>query len=54
MPHIMPPRQVELGEFGAWQQTNSLLLWLPAIAAGANVMVTSYTALHCTMGYTRQ
>ena len=31
--------QVELGEFGTWQRVNTLLLWLPALAAGANVMV---------------
>ena len=31
--------QTELGEFGWWQRANTLLLWLPALAAGANVMV---------------
>merc|ERR1712012_253341 len=35
----------ELGEFGWWQRANTLLLWLPALAAGANVMVASFSVM---------
>jgi len=36
---------VELGEFGAWQRYNALLLWLPSIAAGMNIMVNAFSVM---------
>ena len=39
---IIISSQTELGEFGWWQRANTLLLWLPAIAAGANIMVENF------------
>ena len=36
---IIISSQTELGEFGWWQRANNLLLWLPQIVAGANIMV---------------
>ena len=42
---IIISSQTELGEFGWWQRANTLLLWLPAIATGANIMVETFVLL---------
>ena len=33
---------VELGEFGPWQQRNALMLWLPAMADGINILIAAF------------
>ena len=35
----------QIGEFGPWQKTNSILLWFPAIISGMNVIVSSFSVL---------
>ena len=36
---------VQLGEFGSWQRRNALLLWLPALAAGVNVLIAAFAVM---------
>ena len=33
---------LELGEFGPWQQRNALMLWLPAMADGINILIAAF------------
>lgn len=35
----------QIGEFGPWQKTNSILLWIPALISGMNVIVSSFSVL---------
>ena len=35
----------QLGEFGPWQRRNALLLWLPAMAGGINIMVAAFAVM---------
>merc|ERR1712227_55441 len=35
----------QLGEFGPWQQRLALLLWLPAIGAGINVLIAAFAVM---------
>ena len=42
---------VQLGEFGSWQRRNALLLWLPAIAAGINVLIAAFAVMEPRYGY---
>jgi hypothetical protein len=42
---------LELGEFGRWQQMNALILWIPAVAAGMNILIASFAVLGPTNGY---
>jgi len=36
---------LELGEFGRWQQINALILWIPAIAGGMNILIAAMAVL---------
>jgi len=36
---------LQLGEFGRWQKINTLLLWIPAIAAGMNILMASFSVM---------
>jgi len=36
---------LELGEFGKWQKFNAFLLWIPAIAAGMNILFASFAVM---------
>jgi len=42
---------LELGEFGRWQQMNALILWIPAVAGGMNILIASLAVLGPTKGY---
>ena len=33
---------LQLGEFGPWQQRNALMLWLPAMADGINILIANF------------
>ena len=35
----------EIGEFGLWQKIICLILWVPAMAGGINVLMYSFTGL---------
>jgi len=42
---------LQLGEFGRWQRVNALILWIPAIAGGMNILIASLSVLGPTNGY---
>ena len=42
---------IHLGEFGPWQRRNNLLLWLPLIGSGVNVMVAALAVMAPRHGY---
>jgi len=42
---------LELGEFGRWQQMNALILWIPAVAGGMNILIASLAVLGPSNGY---
>jgi len=42
---------LELGEFGRWQQMNTLMLWIPAIVAGMNILIASFSVMEPRYGY---
>jgi len=42
---------LELGEFGPWQRVNALILWIPAIAGGMNILIASLAVLGPSNGY---
>jgi len=42
---------LELGEFGRWQQINALILWIPAVAGGMNILIASLAVLGPSNGY---
>ena len=33
---------LQLGEFGPWQRRNALMLWLPAMADGINILIANF------------
>ena len=42
---------VELGEFGLWQKRGTALLWLPAMAAGLNVLIAAFAVMEPRNGF---
>ena len=42
---------IQLGEFGWWQRRNALLLWLPALAAGVNVLIAAFAVMEPRYSY---
>ena len=42
---------LELGEFGRWQQINTVMLWIPAIAAGMNILIASFSVMEPRNGF---
>ena len=42
---------LELGEFGAWQRRNNILLWLPSASAGASFLIAAFAVLGPRNGY---
>ena len=42
---------VELGEFGRWQKRCTALLWLPAMAAGLNVLIAAFAVMEPRNGF---
>ena len=42
---------ISLGEFGTWQRRNNLLLWLPLIGSGMNVLIASFSVMAPRYGF---
>ena len=41
----------QLGEFGAWQTRNNLLLWLPSAGVGLNLLIAAFAVMGPRNGF---
>ena len=41
----------QLGEFGPWQRRLAIMLWIPAVGAGINVMIAAFAVMGPRNGY---